>query len=369
MKIAIVGAGISGLTTYWLLKQINKEFNIDIFEKRDKIGGNCSDALTNEFYKQDYGPHIFHTDKRYIWNFLNQFSKFNTYKHKVFSYIDNELKSFPIIFSELPDEIKTSKNFIYYINNKLSLKTFKNAEEYLYSILGKKYSDLYFKFYSEKQWGLQLNEIPAEVVQRIPIKIDNNIFYFPNNKFQGIPKCGFQKLFENMNIDNIIYDNAKYIDLKNYTYVILTGSPDSFFNFTEGKLNYRYIKFKFKKKKKQYQQNSVINYPNNYKFTRITEFNHFLPGKKFNNSILCFEYPTAKEKFIPCYPIFWHSQSQKNLINYQKRYPAIIFLGRLAEFKYMNMDDAVNNVFVKLKSFFPKEINNIINKLDNVKKS
>ena len=89
MKVAIIGTGISGLTAQWLFKEINSTIKVDLFEKRKKIGGNCSDSITQYLYKQEYGPHIFHTNKKYIWNFLNQFSKFNKYQHKVFSYINN----------------------------------------------------------------------------------------------------------------------------------------------------------------------------------------------------------------------------------------------------------------------------------------
>lgn len=336
MKIAIIGAGISGLTSAYLLRQKFFNAKIDIYEARkNEIGGNCYDKITKNYYKQYYGPHIFHTNNKKIWDFLNQFSEFELYQHKVGSYINGNIYKIPLHENEVSI-------------NKINNLEFNNAEEYLFALIGREISKKYFKYYSEKQWGIPFNKLPISIVNRIPINEINEDRYFPKDKYQGIPENGFSILCKNLyKISNskIIYKKVKYTDVKNYDLIILTGRLDEFFNYEFGYLQYRYLKFKFKEYLKNYQTYSVINYPKDYDFTRITEFNKFLEFKKFKKTLICLEYPSNNKEDEPCYPIFWDIDSQNILKLYQEKYKDIVYIGRLANYQYLNIDKAIENTF------------------------
>jgi UDP-galactopyranose mutase len=353
MKIAIIGAGISGITAAYILRNNMPNCEIDIFEKSNHICGNCYDNNPKKNdYIQYYGPHIFHTNHKYIWNFLNKFSDFNIYQHKVKAYVDGNFIDFPLNKDNLLQFINTEELNI--LQKKIENNYIKanNAESFLNETLGKEITNKFFKNYSEKQWGMELKEIPVDIVKRIPIRFNNDNRYF-SDKYQGIPEEGFTKLFKNMlkhSKAEIIYKKVNFSDVKKYDLIINTSPIDEFYNYEHGELLYRKINFKFKKYETTYQNHSVINYPNDYDFTRISEFNYFV-NKHNCNSIVCLEYPTNNECAIPCYPIFWDKNNIINLKKYNDLNDNVIHIGRMAEFKYYNMDIAIHNCFEKLSKF------------------
>lgn len=352
MKIAIIGAGLSGITSAYIIKKFDSSIKIDLFEKQKIIGGNCLDEFDKAGYIQKFGPHIFHTNKKYIWNYLNSFSKFNPYQHKVLSYIEGEHKQFPFTKEYI-------KNYDVSIFDRIkeNRDDFTNAEDYLYYILGKELTDLYFKNYSEKQWGITFNQLSVDVVKRIPIRENNDIRYF-SDKYQGIPNNGYtcllQDILKKIKV-KIIWDNINYEYIKTkYDLIINTGESDSFFNNIYGELEYRSVLFEFMIKLNP-QKVAVINYPNDYDFTRITEYNHFLTSNYFG-----LEYPVKQntKNSIKCYPIFWEQKNKEKFIKYQQlaKQNNVILLGRMGLYQYLNMDAAIDLVFNTLTQFNSLEL-------------
>lgn len=226
------------------------------------------------------------------------------------------------------------------------------AEDYLYYILGKELTDLYFKNYSEKQWGITFNQLSVDVVKRIPIRENNDTRYF-SDKYQGIPKIGYtyllQSILKKIKV-NIIWDNVNYEHIKTkYDLIINTGEPDTFFNNVYGGLEYRSILFDFMIKLNS-QKTAVINYPNDYDFTRITEYNHFLTSNYFG-----LEYPVKQntKNSVKCYPIFWEQKNKEKFTKYQQlaKQNNVILLGRMGLYQYLNMDAAIDLVFNTLTQF------------------
>lgn len=348
MKIALVGAGISGITAAYIIKQHDKSIKLDIFEEKKSIGGNCADTFSSHMgYFQLYGPHIFHTNKKYIWNYLNKHSDFNLYQHKVFSYVDGELQQFPFTQQFIQSYDRTILDRLKEDNSR-----FINAEDYLNYILGKELTTAFFKNYSEKQWGIPFNQLPVDVVRRIPIRETDDTRYF-SDKYQGIPKNGFTELLQsicNTHNFNVKFEKVNFNDLsKKYDLIINTSEVDSFFQYKYGELKYRSIIFK-KDLQQKHQKRAVINYPNDYDFTRITEYNYFLPSSCYS-----LEYPVAQNTInsVKCYPIFWDTESQINFKKYEQyaEQNNVILLGRMGLYQYLNMDAAIDVVFNKLTQF------------------
>jgi UDP-galactopyranose mutase len=348
-KVAIIGAGISGITATWALKQRNKHLEIDLFESReDQIAGNCYDSYIGDSYLQKYGPHIFHTNNREVWIWLNKFCKFDLYQHKVYSYTEGQYFEFPLKRKQWKELIEEEKA------KEIDLT---NAETYLNTAIGKTLTDMFFRGYSKKQWNVDLCELPIEIVQRIPIRENNDTRYF-TDKYQGMPYGGYSSLFENILLDcgtKIKYckKNIKYKELenKNYDLIILTGRPDFFFENKYGELQYRKLIFNIDIEKiSKYQKTAVINYPNDYDFTRITAFDMLSSFTQLQRScFICREYPSWEEG-IDCYPILFDKSNRLKFIRYEEdKLDNVLFLGRLGKYKYLNMDQAIEEAFDLVK--------------------
>ncbi len=353
-KYLIVGAGITGITiTERLASRGNEVILIDL---RNTIGGNCYDYFDeNRNYIQKYGPHIFHTNETRVWKYLSKYTKFNNYSHYVYVSISSKkinipfnLNSIDLVFSSkqskviksiLLDEFKLSEKIPILNLRKSSNPLIIKLSDYIYENV--------FLNYTLKQWGLKPNEIDPSVTARVPVFISKDNRYF-QDKYQGIPVKGFSAMFNSMiknkNIKLILgKDYKKIINGQNFEKIFYTGPLDYFFDYKYGKILYRRIKLKFQKyNKESFQMNSVINYPNNYKFTRKTEFNKFLFLKN-DSTIVAKEYASWDKGFLG-YPV----QNDSNFkiidkyINEAKKLKNIIFAGRLAECKYYNIDQAVN---------------------------
>lgn len=358
MKInyLIVGAGITGITIAERLSSRGKKVVLN--DVRNTIGGNCHDYFDeNENYIQKYGPHIFHTNEIRVWKYLSKFTKFNNYEHHVFVSIAGKkinipfnLNSIDLAFSKKQsEEIKSILLNEFKLDEKIPILKLKENNNPLI----KKLSDYIYKNvflnYTLKQWGLKPNEIDPSVTARVPVYISKDNRYF-QDKYQGIPVNGFsamfRKMIKNKNIKIILgKDYKKIIKRQDFKKIYYTGPLDYFFNYKYGKILYRRISLKFQKyDKESFQMNSVINYPNNYKFTRKTEFNKFLFLKN-NSTTVAKEYASWDKGFL-AYPV----QNDKNFniidkyIKETKKFKNVIFIGRLAECKYYNIDQAVKRV-------------------------
>ena len=351
--ICIVGAGITGITAASVLaRELGKK--VIIIEKRNHIGGNCYDYYNKEgILVHKYGPHIFHTKYKKIWDYLSQFTDWIPYTHKVLAFVDGKFVSLPINIKTLEGlfnchfTVKRMKDWIK--EQKKHINRPKNAEEVVMGRMGRFLYEKLFKNYTLKQWGVEAKNLAPEVTTRIPIRFNRDDRYF-TDFYQGIPKDGYTKIFEHMlshkNIDLVLNTDYKRIinDVK-FNKMVYTGPIDYFFDYQFDHLPYRSLKFVFKTLSQEwFQPVAVVNYPNNYNFTRITEFKH-LTGQKHAKTTICYEYPQdhKPEKNIPYYPLPTKEAKEKykKYEKLTKRLKTVIFIGRLAEYKYLNMDECV----------------------------
>lgn len=354
----IVGAGFAGCVLAERLANVLDK-KVLVIEKRKHIGGNCYDySDENGIIVHKYGPHIFHTNNKKVWDYLSQFTSWHFYFHKVLAVVEG--KKVPVPFNLNSVDILFPENLALKFSEKLAQKYGYGLKIPILKLMDETDSDLkfladyiysnVFDGYTTKQWGLKPTELDYSVTSRVPILIGRDDRYF-QDVFQGIPKNGYTRIFENMlNHKNIqILLNTDYRDVVDdikYDKMIFTGEIDYFFNYEFGKLPYRSLEFEFRTIHSNYfQETAQINYPNNYEFTRITEFKHFLPYKN-DTTTIALEFPKPYEKGInePYYPIprpenneLYHKYL--NLTTQLKG--KVYFVGRLAEYKYYNMDQVI----------------------------
>lgn len=359
-KILIVGAGITGLTLAERFASRNN--NVLIIDKRDHIGGNCYDFVDkNGILIHKYGPHIFHTDHKDVWNYLSQFTEWIKYEHKVLGFIDNQyvpipfnLNSLNIFFPEKSNNLKSKLVKAFGNNKKVSILELKKSKDQDVRKLADFVYKKVFLSYTRKQWGFSPEKIDPSITSRVPVSISFDDRYF-QDKYQGIPKNGYTKMFEKM-IDNkniTIKLRTKYNKKMNQLFdnIFYTGPIDEYFDYKFGKLDYRYFKITNKTiNKESYQEAAVINYPDRkYKFTRVTEYKK-LTHQKNKKTVIGFEFPG--DKGVMGWPIL----NDKNLLklkkynNGSKKLNNIFFIGRLGEFKYYDMDDAVKTSLDSVKN-------------------
>jgi UDP-galactopyranose mutase len=355
-QVLIVGAGITGITL--AERFAHKGCKVLILEKRDHIGGNCYDFKNKDgILVHKYGPHIFHTHRKEVWDYLSKFTEWIPYEHKVLGYFDGKFAPIPFnlntLWQLLPEKAeKLEKKLIekFGFGAKVPiLELIKTKDKELKVLANFIYKKIYFG-YSRKQWGKLPEKMDPSVTARVPVVISREDRYF-YDKYQGIPKEGYTKMFERMlKSKNIkIFLKTDYKKVKNklkYDIMIYTGPIDEFFEYKFGKLRYRCLKIKFRTlNKESYQPSAVVNYPDlKYPFTRITEFKK-LTQQKHKKTTIGIEYP-GDEGFV-AYP-FLDEKNKKIFKKYwqeaeklQKK--NIYFLGRLAEYKYYNMDEAAKN--------------------------
>jgi UDP-galactopyranose mutase len=350
-KILIIGAGPVGCTIAEILSK--KSYKIEIIESRNHIAGNCYDYKDKYgVLIHKYGPHYFRTNNINIFKYLSKFTKWIPGKYTVNSYVDKNYYDFPINLNTINKFFKKNFNSLdaEKFLKKISIKSNKkiNFENYLISKIGKRLYEKFYKYYTFKQWGINPNLISASVAKRIPIRFDTNNDYI-KAKYKYMPKKGFTYMFQKMishkNINTIL--NKKYLftdaDLKKYNSIVYTGPIDAFFNFQHGRLGWRSLKFNFTTYNKKIKQHCLqINYPNDYKFTRKVEYKH-VTKQNINYTTISKEYPQSKGD--PYYPISTKKDKKilekynKNKKFYEKN--GLYFVGRLAEYKYINTDQAI----------------------------
>lgn len=360
----IVGAGISGSVLANLIaEKLNQK--VLIIDRREHIAGNCFDYLNaNEnITVHKYGPHIFHTNNKEVWDYLSNFTKWHYFYLKPNVMIEGNRVSLPFTLKTLRELFSTSMSGR--IENKLIAKygygvkvpilDFQKSKDKDLNFIGKFVYENVFKNYTIKQWGLKPEEIDASVTARVPIYISNDSRYF-QDKYQAIPIKGYTKLIENIlnhkNITvqlNMDYKTLSQNEMKEFKAIFYTGAIDEYFDYQYGELPYRSLKFDIITIDKEYYQKSVVtNYPNDYDFTRITEHKYFL-DEKSNKTIISVEYPQAfslgkNERY---YPI--NNDKNDKLYNKylreSKKIENVYFFGRLGDYKYYNMDLAVERVF------------------------
>lgn len=344
----VIGAGFAGAVISERLASTNKK--ILLIDKRNHIGGNAYDCFNRDgILVHKYGPHIFHTNCKEIFNYLSQFTPWRFYEHRVLASVDGMQVPLPInldTINTLYGLRLTANELNDFLNSKAEQKgKILTSEDVVVSKIGRELYEKFFKGYTRKQWDLDPSELDASVAARIPTRNNRDNRYFTDT-YQAIPLYGYTKMFENMldhpNIKVML--NTDYKEIENtipFRKMIYTGPIDYYFDYCYGKLPYRSIDFKFKTIDTEYcQSTGTINYPNEHPYTRITEFKH-LTGQKHHKTTIVYEYPQAEGD--PYYPI----PCAENAVRYKKyqllanQLKNVYFIGRLATYKYYNMDQVV----------------------------
>lgn len=333
-KILIVGSGLSGSTIARILAE--NDFKIDLIDKRNHVGGNVYDFINSKKIRvHKYGPHLFHTNNEKVMRFLKKHSDWIEYKHKVKAILDNgEYVTMPV--------------------NKETLK-----------VVGKdKIVNVLYRPYSEKMWGMKLEDISKDIINRLPIRNDNNEFYFPNDKYQFIPKDGYTRLIKNiLNHYNISVEInqpfSKSMESK-YDYIFNSMPIDEYYNFKYGKLDYRSIKFHTKHFNSPKLLPVVqVNFTNDSKFTRMTEWKN-IPNHGENKlcTSITFEEPCSYEENNNerYYPVKDSKGINRDLYKKYKeiKNEKVKFIGRLGLYAYLDMDQAINAAMNTAKNFLKR---------------
>ena len=354
--IVIIGAGISGSVLAERYASSGKK--VLIIEKRDHIGGNCYDFIDeNGILVSKYGAHLFHTNEEDVWQYVNRFAKWYPWEHKVIAQVDGQLVPIPVNITTVNklfnQNIQTEEEMQEWLEkNRPDIQNPSNGEEAALSKVGPVLYEKMFKHYTKKQWDKYPDELDASVLNRIPVRTNFDDRYF-TDKYQALPTGGYTKMFENiLSHPNIhVMLNTDYFDIKDsvkgYEKLFYTGPIDAFFHFKHSlkeKLEYRSINFVVETVDMEYfQENSVVNYPGTeVDYTRIIEYKHF-GNQKSNKTTIVKEYTVADGD--PYYPV----PNEKNQRIYEKykkeadKLTDIYFVGRLANYKYFNMDQAFKN--------------------------
>ena len=350
----IVGAGLFGATFANLAKESGKK--VLIIDKRNHIAGNIYTQKEEGIDVHKYGAHIFHTDDKQVWEYVNKFSEFNNFTNSPIAIYKNEIYNLPFnmnTFCRIWENCKTPQDAIKYIENekKEITKQPNNLEEQAISLVGRTIYEKLIKGYTEKQWGKPCNELPAFIIKRLPVRFTFNNNYF-NDKYQGIPTEGYTKLVENMLKGIDIKLNTNFFEnVENYKKiakkVVYTGPIDEYFNYSLGKLEWRSLKFETKIiNEENFQGNAVVNYTGTeVPYTRVIEHKHFTSANS-KKTIITYEYPADYREGMEKYYTINNEKNNKLAEEYKKlanKETNVIFGGRLAEYKYYDMDDVIKS--------------------------
>lgn len=295
-----------------------------------------------------YGPHIFHTNKKEVWDYLSGFTKWQLYQHRVLTYVDGQHLPMPICaetvnrlfgLSLSHDQITAFLDSVREKDREIN-----NSEDVVLKNAGREIYEKFFRHYTKKQWDMFPEELDPSVISRVPIRTNNDQRYF-TDRYQGMPAHGYTELFRHMSDNPRIHlllntDYKAVIDKVEYDTLICTAPIDLHYNCCLGQLKYRSLDIRFETHDGDFQPAAVVNYPNDYDFTRITEYKK-LTGQQTAKTTISYEYPVWEGR--PYYPV--PTADQKELYNAYKKHSLgdknIIFAGRLGEYRYYNMDDAV----------------------------
>jgi len=343
----IVGAGFAGsVLAERLASQSGKR--ILIIDRRNHIGGNAYDHYNDDgILVHKYGPHIFHTNAERVFEYLSQFTEWRPYEHRVLAQVDGQLVPIPInrtTVNRLYDlELETEADCeAFFASRAEPIERCRTSEDVVVSKVGRELYEKFFRGYTRKQWGLDPSELDAQVTARVPTRENTDDRYFTDT-YQAMPRYGYTRMFERMlSHPNIkIMVNTDYREVKDiipYREMIFTGPIDEYFDYCFGKLPYRSLEFRHVTlDQEKALPVAVVNYPNDHDYTRVTEFKH-LTGQEHPKTGVVYEYPRAKGD--PYYPI--PKPECTALYNKYKALadatPGVHFVGRLATYKYYNMD-------------------------------
>ena len=358
----IVGSGLFGSTCANLLNKKGKK--VLVIDRRDHIGGNIYTENVEGINVHRYGAHIFHTDYKDVWDYVNSFVEFNRYTNSPIARIGNEVYNMPFnmnTFSKIWSDVFIPSDALRHINEekKEIVGEPKNLEEQAISLVGRTIYEKLVKGYTEKQWNRDCKDLPAFIIKRLPVRLtyDNNYF---NDRYQGIPIGGYTKLIENMLEGIEVRLNTNYFDNKEEfnsmaDKVIYTGPLDEYFDYSLGELEWRSLKFDTKiLDEVNYQGNAVVNYTGHeVDYTRVIEYKHFEFDTTSPKTVVTFEYPADYEKGMEKYYTVNDDKNNELANKYRElasHEDKVIFGGRLAEYKYYDMDDVIKSAFETINS-------------------
>lgn len=353
----VVGAGFAGSV---LAERLATELDarVLIVDKRPHIGGNAYDCYDDAgVLIHPYGPHIFHTNSAEIFDYLSRFTEWRPYQHRVLASVDGQQLPIPINLDTV--------NRLYGLNlTSFEMKEWlqtvvepcgqvRTSEDVVVSTLGRDLYNKFFRGYTRKQWGLDPSELDASVTARVPLRTNRDDRYFADT-FQAMPKQGYTRMFQNMlshpNIKVMLNtDYREVADLLPWKHMVYTGPVDAFFDHRHGKLPYRSLRFEHVTvQQPQFQPVGTVNFPNDYGYTRVSEFKH-ITGQQHHCTSLVYEYPCAEGD--PYYPVP-REENAALYRKYQEEAEAldnVTFVGRLATYRYYNMDQVVGQSLAAFK--------------------
>lgn len=366
--VIIIGAGFAGATVANVLA--NKGKNVLIIDKRDHIGGNAYDYMEEDILIHKYGPHIFHTNSKEVFDYLSNFTEWYKYEHKVLGHVDNKLVPIPFNFKSieecLPEKAEKLIELLktnYGEGKKVPIMELLTNENRDIRYLANYIYEHVFKYYTMKQWDMKVEELDSAVSARVPVNTSYDDRYF-NDTYQYMPKGGYTKLIEKMldnehievllntNVTDILKLEDGTIYYNNVPFdgdVYYTGALDELFEYKHGELPYRSLDLILERLNKTFQDAATENYPeNDVKFTRITEYKHFMENEPKGVTYIHTEYPFPYKRNgevgnVPYYPIIKDENQTlyKTYVKEASKYPKLHLIGRLAEYKYYNMDAIV----------------------------
>lgn len=352
----IVGSGLFGSTFANILQENGKKCLI--IESRDHIGGNVHTEKHENIHVHQYGPHIFHTSNKDIWDYVNKFGEFNNFILSPKAFTKNKMYSLPFNMNTFYEVwgVTTPKDALDMINKQKFQGIPTNLEEQALSLVGDDIYNLLIKEYTQKQWKKHPKDLPSFIIKRLPLRFtyDNNYF---NDTYQGIPINGYSDLIQNMIHGVEVRTNTNYFEQREYfdsiaKKVVFTGKIDEYFNYQFGELEYRTLEFQHTTHEiDNYQGVAIVNYPDiNVPYTRTIEHKHFTKTKS-DVTIVTKEIPTEYDKTkIPYYPINdERNQHMYNKYHILTKQTNVIFGGRLAEYQYYDMHMVIGSAMKKAK--------------------
>jgi UDP-galactopyranose mutase len=353
----IVGAGFAGSVLAERIASQRGE-SVLLLDRRPHIGGNAYDCYDDAgILIHQYGPHIFHTNSQQIVDHLSQFTEWRPYEHRVLAKVDGKLLPIPINLDTVNGlyglNLTSEQLEQFFAERREKIDEIKTSEDVVVSTVGRELYEKFFRGYTRKQWGVDPSELNKSVTSRIPTRTNRDDRYFTDT-FQAMPLNGYTRMFEKMvrhpKIKVMLQTDFREVrDQIKFNRLIYTGPVDEFFDWKYGKLPYRSLRFEHRTvDQEQFQPVAVVNYPMSEDYTRITEYKH-LTGQKAPKTSLTYEYPT--DVGDPYYPV----PRAENEALY-KKYEALAnarddvwFVGRLATYRYYNMDQVVGQALATFR--------------------